>query len=85
MLDFGEAPHPPARARRFHGMLERKDNTLKFTPFDSEENPMQPRFLPVEDVSEFYVFGGIRASSSLYNFLGQEDIAVHFFDILYPL
>ncbi|BCS84881.1 CRISPR-associated endonuclease Cas1 [Prevotella herbatica] len=62
------------------GMLERKDNTLKFTPFDSEENPMQPRYLPVEDVSEFYVFGSLRASSSLYNFLGQKDIAVHFFD-----
>ncbi len=66
------------------GMLERKDNTLKFTPFqvdeDGTEHPMQPRFLPVEDISEFYVFGSLRANSSLYNFLGQKDISVHFFD-----
>lgn len=29
---------------------------------------------------EFYVFGSLRANSSLYNFLGQKGIAVHFFD-----
>ena len=66
------------------GMLERKDNTLKFTPVqideDGEEHELQPRYLPVEDISEFYVFGSLRANSSLYNFLGQQDIAVHFFD-----
>lgn len=67
------------------GMLERKDNTLKFTPYEEDGNgemlrPGQPRYLPVEDVSEFYVFGSLKASSSLYNFLGQKDIAVHFFD-----
>lgn len=67
------------------GMLERKDNTLKFTPYEEDVNgemlhPGQPRYLPVEDVSEFYVFGSLKANSSLYNFLGQKDIAVHFFD-----
>ena len=65
------------------GILERRDNTLKFTPVtetgDSEELG-QPRFLPVEDVSEFYCFGALRTNSSLFNFLGQKDIAVHFFD-----
>ena len=40
----------------------------------------QPRYLPVEDISEFYVFGSLHANSSLFNFLGQKDIAVHFFD-----
>lgn len=40
----------------------------------------EPRYLPVEDINEFYVFGSLRANSSLYNFLGQKDIAVHFFD-----
>jgi CRISPR-associated protein Cas1 len=39
-----------------------------------------PRYLPVEDVSEFYVFGSLKANSALFNFLGQKDIAVHFFD-----
>ena len=66
------------------GILERKDNTLKFTPCTEEGEDMsvtsQPRYLPVEDISEFYVFGSLRANSSLFNFLGQKDIAVHFFD-----
>ena len=67
------------------GVLERKDNTLKFTPFEEDGNgellkPGQPRYLPVEDVQELYVFGSLRANSALYNFLGQKDITVHFFD-----
>lgn len=66
------------------GQLERKDNTLKFTPVVEDGNGVdslgQPRYLPVEDVNEFYVFGSLRANSSLFNFLGQKDIAVHFFD-----
>ncbi|MCI1778566.1 MAG: type I-B CRISPR-associated endonuclease Cas1b [Bacteroidales bacterium] len=68
------------------GILERKDNTLKFTPLiqnEADENSYtegDTRYIPVENVSEFYVFGSLRANSSLYNFLGQSDIAVHFFD-----
>ncbi|MDD4576907.1 MAG: type I-B CRISPR-associated endonuclease Cas1b [Bacteroidales bacterium] len=66
------------------GMLERKDNTLKFTPVvqneSGNESMGQPRYLPVENVSELYVFGSLNANSSLYNFLGKNDIAVHFFD-----
>lgn len=66
------------------GMLERKDNTLKFTPIvqneSGNESMGQPRYLPVENVSELYVFGSLNANSSLYNFLGKNDIAVHFFD-----
>ena len=66
------------------GILERKDNTLKFTPCTEEDEGMavaaHPRYLPVEDISEFYVFGSLRANSSLFNFLGQKEIAVHFFD-----
>jgi len=66
------------------GQMERKDNTLKFTPFaideDGTEHAGQPRYLPVEDINEFYCFGSLKASSSLFNFLGQKDICVHFFD-----
>jgi CRISPR-associated protein Cas1 len=66
------------------GVMERRDNTIKFTPMlvdeDGEEHAQQPRYLPVEDISEFYCFGSLRANSALYNFLGQKDIAVHFFD-----
>lgn len=67
------------------GNLERKDNTLKFTPYEENENgelykPGQPRYLPVEDIAELYVFGTLLAKSSLFNFLGQKDIVIHFFD-----
>lgn len=66
------------------GKLERKDNTLKFVPVTEDENGLehagQPRFIPIESVSEFFVFGSLIANSALFNFLGQNDIAVHFFD-----
>jgi len=66
------------------GHLERKDNTLKFTPVAEDENGIehegQARYLPVETISDMYIFGSLTAKSSLYNFLGQNDIAVHFFD-----
>jgi CRISPR-associated protein Cas1 len=66
------------------GLLERKDNTLKFTPMVENslgiEKEGQPRYLPVENINDLYVFGSLTANSSLYNFLGQNDISVHFFD-----
>lgn len=62
------------------GRLSRKDNTLKFTPVDEDGTEGQPRYLPVENVNDLYVFGSLDANSALYNFLGKESIAVHFFD-----
>lgn len=66
------------------GHLSRKDNTLKFIPIeensDGIEREGQPRYIPIEGVSSLYVFGSLTANSALYNFLGQNDIAVHFFD-----
>lgn len=63
------------------GRLSRKDNTLKFTPMDKEGNAVgEPKFLPIVDVENLYVFGSLDANSSLYNFLGKEHINVHFFD-----
>jgi CRISPR-associated protein Cas1 len=62
------------------GRLSRKDNTLKFIPVDENGQEQKPRFLPVEGVSDLYVFGALDANSALYNFLGQRQIAVHFFD-----
>lgn len=66
------------------GRLSRKDNTLKFVPDEEDENGIaregQPRYIPVETIDQFYVFGSLDANSSLYNFLGQNDIALHFFD-----
>jgi CRISPR-associated protein Cas1 len=62
------------------GRLSRKDNTLKFTPVDESGREQKPRYLPVEQVDSLYVFGSLDANSSLYNFLGKNEIAVHFYD-----
>ncbi|NOZ33849.1 MAG: type I-B CRISPR-associated endonuclease Cas1 [Chlorobi bacterium] len=62
------------------GRLSRKDNTLKFIPKDENGVEQKPRYLPVEQVEQLYAFGSFDANSALYNFLGKNDIAVHFFD-----
>ena len=62
------------------GRLSRKDNTLKFTAVDESGREQKPRYLPIEQVDALYVFGSLDANSSLYNFLGKNEIAVHFYD-----
>lgn len=62
------------------GRLSRKDNTLKFTPVNEDNQDQKPRYLPVKQVDQLYCFGSVDANSALYNFLGKNDIAVHFFD-----
>lgn len=62
------------------GRMSRKDNTLKFTPVDEEGNELPPKYIPVEGVDNLYCFGALDANSALYNFLGKEQISVHFFD-----
>lgn len=66
------------------GELSRKDNSLCFLPIEEKTDGTEafgtPRYIPVETVGDMYVFGSLRANSSLFNFLGKSDIAVHFFD-----
>lgn len=62
------------------GRLSRKDNTLKFTPVDEFGIEGQPKYLPVEGISDLYCFGSLDVNSALFNFLGKNSIAVHFFD-----
>lgn len=62
------------------GRMSRKDNTLKFVPVDESGKEGVPKYIPVEGVSDFYCFGALDANSSLYNFLGKQQIAIHFFD-----
>lgn len=62
------------------GRLSRNDNTLRFTPVDEKGVEGQPRYLPVEAVEELYIFGSLDANSSLFNFLGKNQVSAHFFD-----
>lgn len=62
------------------GRLSRRDNTLKFTPVNEDGQELMPKYIPVESVSDLYIFGSLDANSSLYNFLGKQQINVHFFD-----
>lgn len=62
------------------GRMSRKDNTLKFVPIDEDGKEGTPKYIPVEGVSDLYCFGALDANSALYNFLGKQQIAIHFFD-----
>lgn len=62
------------------GRLSRKDNSLKFTPTDDEGQEADARFIPIETVSDLYVFGSLDANSALYNFMGKNHVSIHFFD-----
>jgi CRISPR-associated protein Cas1 len=62
------------------GRMSRKDNTLKFTAINESGEEGVTKYIPVEAVSDLYCFGALDANSALYNFLGREQIAVHFFD-----
>lgn len=62
------------------GRLSRKDNTLKFIPINEQGEELKPKYIPVENIDQLYVFGSLDANSAMYNFLGKNEIAVHFFD-----
>jgi CRISP-associated protein Cas1 len=62
------------------GRLSRKDNTLRFTPVNESGKEEKPRYLPVENVEQLYIFGSVDANSAMYNFLGKNEVSVHFFD-----
>ena len=62
------------------GRISRKDNTLKFVPTDEEGREGPAKYIPVETVDNLYTFGSLDANSALYNFLGKEQVSVHFFD-----
>lgn len=62
------------------GTLSRKDNTLKFTAEDENGQPQTPKYLPIEGVEEFYVFGELKTNSALNNFLGKAGVPIHYFD-----
>lgn len=62
------------------GQLSRKDNTLRFNAVDEDGKEQAAKYIPVEGISDLFVFGALDANSALYNFLGKNQIVVHFFD-----
>lgn len=62
------------------GRLSRKDQTIRFTPVNSDGEEGRPKYLPVEGISDLFCFGSLDANSALYNFLGKQGISIHFFD-----
>jgi CRISP-associated protein Cas1 len=62
------------------GRMSRKDNTLKFVPVDTDGKEGDAKYIPIETVDNLYAFGSLDGNSALYNFLGKEQVSVHFFD-----
>ncbi|MED0680463.1 type I-B CRISPR-associated endonuclease Cas1b [Aneurinibacillus thermoaerophilus] len=57
-----------------NGVLRRKDNTVVF------EGDGRRKFVPVEHVSEFHVFGEVDCNKKLLEFLSQKEIVLHYYD-----
>ncbi len=62
------------------GRIERRDNTLCLIPKDDEGKELPPKYLPIEGIESLYILGALDANSALFNFLGKNQISVHFFD-----
>lgn len=62
------------------GRMGRKDNTLRFVATDEQGQEGRPKYLPIEGINNLYIFGSVDANAALYNFLGKQGVAVHFFD-----
>lgn len=62
------------------GRLSRKDNTLKFTPVNEDGREEKPKYLPIEGIEDIYLMGSLDTNSSMLNFLGKNQVAIHFFD-----
>ena len=64
------------------GTMSRKDNTLCFVSdtLDEKGEKKPAKYIPIETASELFVFGQLDVNAALLNFLGQQSVAVHFFD-----
>jgi CRISPR-associated protein Cas1 len=56
------------------GELKRQDNTLKFRCEETN------RFLPVEDISDIFVFGEVNINKKLLELLSKKEIVMHYFN-----
>ncbi|MBU5475663.1 type I-B CRISPR-associated endonuclease Cas1b [Eubacterium sp. MSJ-21] len=58
-----------------NGSLARKDNTLRFISEDGNK-----RDLPIENISDIYIFSEMNLNVSLLNLLSKMGISIHFFN-----
>lgn len=58
-----------------NGSIKRKDNTLQFTLEDSNKND-----IPIEQISDMYVFSEMSMNTQIINLLAQKGICIHFFN-----
>ncbi|MGI6553140.1 MAG: type I-B CRISPR-associated endonuclease Cas1b [Bacillota bacterium] len=56
------------------GDLQRKDNTLRFKMKEGN------KYLPVEDISDLFIFGEVSINKSLLEFVSQKEILIHYFN-----
>jgi len=56
------------------GELKRKDNTVCFQTEDGS------KYLPIEDLSDIYVFGEVSVSKKFLEYATQKEVLLHFFN-----
>jgi len=56
------------------GEIRRKDNTICFITETGK------KYIPIEDVSDIFIFGEISVNKSLLEYLTQKEILIHFFN-----
>lgn len=56
------------------GEIKRKDNTIYF---ETEE---KRNFLPIEDISDIFIFGEVSLNKKFLDYISQKEIMLHFFN-----
>ncbi|SDW90767.1 type I-B CRISPR-associated endonuclease Cas1b [Tepidimicrobium xylanilyticum] len=56
------------------GSLRRKDNTVAF------ESELGRKILPIEDISEIFIFGQVDLNKAFLDYMSQKEIILHFFN-----
>lgn len=56
------------------GEIKRKDNTIFF---ETEKNK---KFIPIEDVRDFFIFGEVTLNKRFLDYISQKEIVIHFFN-----
>ncbi len=61
------------------GRLRRKQNTLVLESLSEDGSPKR-KYFPIEQVGEIYAFGELELNKRLLEFLGKNEILLHFFN-----